>query len=170
MLRRVFATALVVAACGILDPHLSACGDKFLLLGRPTGYQQLLKATHPAVIVVYSTDRLPNAFRDGRFATVMKIAGHRQLTAGDQPTLAGMLAKGDVDLVLADTTVSHDIVAYVEASSKALLVPVVVDASSAERSSIEKQYGIMLKLSADPRKVVNDLDKAMKLRARRARV
>jgi hypothetical protein len=170
MFRRLFATILVVAACGILDQHLSACGDKFLLLGRPTGYRMLLKAPHPAVIVVYSTERLPNAFRDGWFASVMEIAGHRQLTVRDRPALAGILAKGNVDLVLADAAVSQDIAAYVEASSKTLLVPVVADASSAERSGIEKQYGIIFKLSADPRKILNDLDRAMKLRARRARV
>jgi hypothetical protein len=42
-----------------------------------------------------------------------------------------------------------------------------VNTSAPERAAFEKEFGCMLRLPADARKVVDALDKAMKLRAKK---
>jgi hypothetical protein len=163
------ASSIVVAVFGTCTGDLSACGDKFLLLGRPTGYQQLLKASRPAVILVYSTPQLPAVFNDGRFGTVMEIAGHHSLTVNDRSMLARTLTSSRVDIVLADPAISRAIATDVQAASKAFLIPVLANGSSSERSQLEKQFGAILRLPADALTVVHDLDKAMKMKAKRER-
>ena len=49
MFRRILFTGLLFTAFLLTDRNLSACGDKFLVLGRSVGYQSLLKASKPAI-------------------------------------------------------------------------------------------------------------------------
>jgi ABC-type amino acid transport substrate-binding protein len=168
MVRRIlFLTAFVIVSIGLSDRSLSACGDKFLVLGRSIGYNNLLKASKPANIVLFSTPRLPSVFSDGRFDLLMEVAGHRLTTVSDRRTLERALATGKVDLVLADSGVSREIGGYVTTSSSALVVPILVPIEGSDRMMFEKEFGCVLRLPTDSRKVIDALDKAMKLRAKR---
>jgi hypothetical protein len=169
MTRRILLlTALVIVSIGISDRSLSACGDKFLMLGRSIGYSNLLKASKPGTLVLFSTPQLPSAFSDGRFDLLMEVAGHHLTTVSDRHMLERALASGKVDLVLADSAVSREIGGYVNTASAALVVPILADTGPADRAMFEKEFGCILRLPTDSRKVIDALDKAMKLRAKRA--
>jgi hypothetical protein len=170
MLRRTLLFAVfATAAIGLSERPLSACGDKFLVLGRSVGYDKMLKASKPARVLLYTTPALPKPFHDGRFDLLMAAAGHSLYSVSDRRALERKLAAGEVDLVLADPTVSRDIVSYVSTSSKALVVPILIDATSSDRTAYEKEFGCILRLPSDSQKVIGSLDRAMKLRADRAR-
>ena len=167
MFRRVVLTAFLLAALVLSDRNLSACGDKFLVLGRSVGYQSLVIASKPGTVVLYNTASLPKSFKDGAFDLLMSVAGHRLSTVSDRAALERTLASGKVDLVLADTAMSRQIGSWMNTSSTAVVVPIVMDTNPSERAAFEKEFGCMLRLPADARKVIDALDKAMKLRAKR---
>lgn len=167
MIRRFSAAVLALLAWAFVS-DLSACGDKFLLLGRAVGYEQLLKASRPGTVLVYTTATLPEAFRDGKFGLLMEAAGHHQSSVTDAQGLQRALASGKVDLVLADSNVSRSIADLVSTSSSAVLVPILTDSPPAQQSELEKRFGCVLKLPAQARKVIDTLDRAMKLKAKRA--
>jgi ABC-type amino acid transport substrate-binding protein len=168
MFRRLLLTGFLLAALVLPDRNLFACGDKFLVLGRSVGYQSLLKASKPGTVVLYNTSSLPKSFSDGAFDLLMNVAGHQLRTVSDQASLTRALASGKVDLVLADTVTSRQINASVNTSSTAVVVPIVMNTNSSERAVFEKEFGCMLRLPADARKVIDALDRAMKLRAKRS--
>jgi len=168
MFRTVLVTGFLLAALVLTDRNLSACGDKFLVLGRSVGYQSLLKASKPGTIVLYNTARLPKSFSNGGgFDLLMNVAGHQLRTVSDRTSLEKALAGGKIDLVLADMVTSREISASVNTSSTAVVVPIVMNTNSSERAAFEKEFGCMLRLPADARKVIDALDRAMKLRAKR---
>jgi len=165
--RAVAAICVFAAVCGS-PAKLSGCGDKFLVLGRDVGYRQLLKASHPGTVVLYTSPGLPPAFTDGRVALVLQTAGHRVKTVSDPRALDRALADGGIDLIIADAAMARQISASVQKASTAQMVPVVVQADSSERSGLEKQFGCILRMPSDARHVLDTLDRAMKLRAKRA--
>ena len=167
MSRRSVVTVLaLISLARVTD--LSACGDKFLLLGRAVGYEQILKASKPGMVLIYSTPGLPSAFSDGRFSALMELAGHRHRSVRDRQSLEQALSTAQVDVVLADVSASAGIADAVRASSTALVVPVLVDVPAAQRADLERKFGCVLSLPADGRRVISTLDKAMKLRAKRS--
>jgi len=167
MFRRILFTGSLLVALVLTDRNLSACGDKFLVLGRSVGYQSLLKASKPGSVLLYQTATLPKPFSDGKFNLVMDVAGHRLSTVSDQAALKHALANGRIDLVLADPATSRLIGEIVNTSSTAMIVPILTDSGAAERATFVKEFGCILRLPADPRAVIDALDKAMKLRAKR---
>lgn len=168
MFRRLLLTGFLLASLVLSDRNLSACGDKFLVLGRSVGYQSLLKASKPGTVLLYKTPGLPKLFTDGRFDVVMDVAGHRLSAVSDRAALERALATGKIDLVLADSAISREIGAPVNmSSSNAIVVPILYDRGAPERATFAKEFGCILRLPADPRTVLDALDKAMKLRAKR---
>lgn len=166
MFGRILFTGFLLAALAASDQSLTACGDKFLVLGRSVGYKSLLKASKPGSVVLYSTPSLPKPFTDGRFEAVMDVAGHRLSTVSDQTALRRALAGGKIDLVLADPTASRQIGELVKISSTALVVPILLDDAARQQTVLEKEFGCVMPLAA-PRKVIDALDRAMKLRAKK---
>ena len=167
MSRPILLIVFLLTAVGLFDRNLSACGDKFLVLGRAVGYGSLLKASRPGTVVLYRTPSLPKVFNNGGdFDLVMDVAGHRLSTVTDQTALARVLAGGKIDLVLADPTTSRQIDGLVNTSSTALVVPILVDSAVNQRMLLEKEFGCVMPL-AEPRKVIDALDRAMKLRAKK---
>ena len=169
MLRRTLLLAVfATAAIGLSERPLSACGDKFLVLGRSVGYDKMLRASKPGRVLLYSTPTLPSVFTNGRFDLLMTVAGHHLDTVSDRRTLERKLATGEIDLVLADPLVSRDIAPDVGRASRASVVPILTNAAPSDRVAYEKEFGCILRLPADARRVIDTLDKAMKLRAHRA--
>jgi len=166
MSRPILLTVFMVTALGSFDRNLSACGDKFLVLGRSVGYRSLLKASKPGTVVLYTTPTLPKPLTDGHLDAVMDVAGHHFSTVSNQTALERVLATGKIDLVLADPATSRQIGAFVNTSSTALVVPILVDRGASQRAVLEKEFGCSMPLG-EPRKVIDALDKAMKLRAKK---
>jgi hypothetical protein len=164
---RKLSVAVVVFTVLLRASDLTACGDKFSLVGRSVGYDKLLKASRPGTVLIYSGSTLPRAFSNGQFGALMEIAGHRQRTAADRPALERSLLGGTIDLVLADPSASGDIADLVRTSGSTVIIPVVSAPSRAQRAALQEKFGFVLTLPADPLKVLDVLDKAMAVKARR---
>lgn len=97
------ATAVLLLAAGSLaSPDVSACGDKFLLLGRGVRYQRAYAAIHPAsiLIVVPPKSVKTAAVRDSRLQSALKMAGHR-VDVVSAAKMRDALAGSRYDIVLA---------------------------------------------------------------------
>jgi hypothetical protein len=166
MVARILAAVAALAVIAVAE--LSACGDKFLLIGRPIGYNELHKAARPGNILIFSgTSTQTNPLSDRRLAALLDVAGHRYRAVKTREELDKAFSEQKFDLILINAGSAPEIAAR-EPSTTPLVVPVVTDAKKSERSAIERRFGIVLRFPATPRQVVDTLDKAMKLRASRA--
>src|SRR5258705_7773965 len=95
--------AVVFLAAGAAGSQaVSACGDKFLLLGRGVRFQRAYAAIHPAsvLLVIPPKSVKKAAVRDPRLKDALKMAGHRV----DVVTAANVrdaLSRSGYDIVLA---------------------------------------------------------------------
>ena len=98
-------TALAVALVTLISlgsQGVSACGDKFLLVGRGVRFQRAYAAIHPgSILIVLPPKSVKNAaVRDSRLQTALKMAGHRvELVA--QANLADQIGRSRYDVILA---------------------------------------------------------------------
>jgi hypothetical protein len=160
--------AVIVAT--FLATDLSACGDKFLLLGRSVGYKDLLRAQRPGTILIYTgADSDQNPLQHPRFAALLDLAGHRYRTVRNPQMLGQAMTERKFDLVLADQSETRQLAQYLGTNSEAVLVPVLAGGTKADAKAIERQYGCVIRFAAkaQARDIVDALDKAMKLRLRR---
>src|ERR1700730_2594592 len=68
-----------VTLVGFRSEVVSACGDKFLLVGRGVSFQHAYAAIHPASILIVLPPKSVKsaAVRDSGLQTALKMAGHR---------------------------------------------------------------------------------------------
>src|SRR5712671_7842122 len=84
-------SALAVAAIVSLGGRVaSACGDKFLTVGRGVRFQRAYAAIHPAsILIVLPVKTVKSAaVRDSALTTALKMAGHRVETVQQPVNLA----------------------------------------------------------------------------------
>src|SRR5258707_2934578 len=70
--------AALVALISLGSQVVSACGDKFLMVGRGVRFQRAYAAIHPASILIVLPPKSVKsaAVRDSRLHTALKMAGH----------------------------------------------------------------------------------------------
>src|SRR3954470_18949043 len=98
MVRPIVVCMIVLAGAAATRVDVSACGDKFLRVGRSgrlAGYAPL----HRASIVIY---RAADARTDDvkEFATVLKRVGHNAVLVDNAADLARVLAGAPYDVVI----------------------------------------------------------------------
>lgn len=120
----------LIGMSGVLAPPLSACGDKFLALGRSLSFHQAFASLHPGAIAIYTRNPTASAEALEPLRRLLTRAGHRvSIVGGTQP---GTLAKpSGVDLVLASVIDSDAVRALVGTSQ---LQPTVLYVASGERA------------------------------------
>jgi hypothetical protein len=130
------ATAIVLAlALGTASTaDLSACGDKFLRIGRSMRYGRYA-AAYPATILVYSPrNSVPARVAD--LEATLKRAGHRPTVVAQPAELRAALAAGTYDLVLTGLAQSDEVVRQAaEAPSHPGIVPVIFEGSKADEEA-----------------------------------
>jgi hypothetical protein len=134
MRRRLALAFVAVLGIAAAQEHLSACGDKFFLVGRADRFARAYNSLHPGHIVIYTGGRTATskALADGRLQKYFTRAGHQVSLAGDRAALDRALESGRVDLVLAGLSEAVDLVAKVDsADSKPTLLPVADDGRDA---------------------------------------
>ena len=102
MTKRLLAVvALVVGAVVLGEDVASACGDKFVLLGRGA---RVARSKFPSTILIFMnpTSRVPAADKEFHVEAVLKAAGHKAQVAESEAEVEKALASGKYDLVLAD--------------------------------------------------------------------
>src|SRR5689334_20081890 len=133
MRRQVFLTGHVaITLSSWVD--LSACGDKFLRVGR-SGRFQRYASVHPSTILIYSPANSTRAGID-ELKALLKRAGHKAIAVERTASLSATLATSAFDLVIADHTDLDRLRADLQsASSRAAILPIVNVTSKASNAA-----------------------------------
>jgi len=96
-MRSVVVLSLILLFC---KSDAFACGDKFLLIGRGLRYEQAHVAAHPASILVFLHEDKLNK----EMESILKPAGHKVRTVGDDIAFENALKSSKYDLLLVNLT------------------------------------------------------------------
>ena len=159
-------SGLVFAASG--SQAVSACGDKFLLVGRGVRFEQAYAAIHPASILIVLPVRSVKsaALRDSRLLTALKNAGHKVEVVQQPANLADALSRSRRDIILVervDAAALHDI-APPAGRSKPSIVGVVEDPSPSALTDAKRQLEYVLPTPTSLAHILNLMDDVMKAR------
>src|SRR5262245_43593859 len=90
----------VAAMVTVVSADLTACGDKFLRVGRSARFRNYA-AVHPSSILIYKpVNSTPKGIKE--FEVILKRAGHRPFAVEHGVSVGQALAAGMFDLVIAD--------------------------------------------------------------------
>ena len=128
-LKRLACLVVLIGLCGAGGPPLSACGDKFLALGRGMSFYQGFASVHPGAIAIYTPDPVAGAERLQPLRKILMRAGHR-VSIVSVDTLSPIVKTAGVDIVLASVNDSDAVRALVD---KAPLQPTVLYVAPGKR-------------------------------------
>lgn len=163
----VLALALLTIA-GIGSEVVSACGDKFLLVGRGVRFQRAYAAIHPAsILIVLPPKRVKSAaVRDSGLQKALKMAGHRVEVVQQPVNLSEILGRSPYAIVLAERADTSAVQAATAGSGQPnpSIVGVMEDPSSTELAAALQQLDYVLKAPQPLSQILNLLDDVMKAR------
>lgn len=129
------ATVLLLSAS-----EASACGDKYLSVGRGARFQRGYVSLRPVSIAVLKHEA--TARKD--FLSRLKLAGHRIEIVVDVAALSSRLAASKFDVVLADYSDAAEVNRSIQKMAlKPLFLPV-VDSASPNAAAAHREYGCLL--------------------------
>jgi hypothetical protein len=161
----VLGLASAAVAIGSSRP-VTACGDKFLMVGRGVRFQRAYAAIHPAsiLIVIPPKSVMHAAVRDSRLQTALKMAGHR-LELVPQANMADQIGRSRYDIILAERSDALAIPDLVSAGPvKPSVVGVLEDPSAAELAAAGQRLQAVLKTPQSLFDILKTLDDVMKTR------
>jgi hypothetical protein len=172
MVLRVSLVMAFVVLLGTRSSVLSACGDKFLLVGRGILFQHAYAAIYPGAILIVQPPKAVKsaAVRDSRLVTALKLAGHK-VDVVQQPTnLADVLRRSPYDIVLAERVDASSIPEVAtEGRLKATIVAVLEDPATTDLAAARQQFGVVLKTPERLSQILNLFDDVMKVRREQLR-
>ncbi len=152
---------------------VSACGDKFLLVGRGVRFEQAYAAIHPAsILIILPVKSVKSAaVRDSRLLKALKNAGHRVEVVQEPANLADALNRSRHDIILAeraDASALHDI-APTAGQLKPAIIGVLEDPSPSALTDARRQLEYVLPTPTSLAHILNMIDDVMKARLDSAR-
>ena len=156
----------LVALIGLGSRDVSACGDKFLLVGRGVQFQRAYAAIHPgSILIVLPPKSVKNAaVRDARLQTALKMAGHR-VEVVLQANMADQIGRSRYDVILAERADALAIPDLVSAAPvKPSVVGVLEDPSAVELAEARQRLQAVLKTPQSLVEILKLLDDVMKTR------
>jgi hypothetical protein len=167
MVQRIVATSLSVVLLGPAAADISACGDKFLRIGRSTRVKTYA-VIHPASILVYAPEGAKGS-DVAAFERVLTRGGHRAKAVRTVESLAAALAAGDYDLVIAPLPLKDRVTPHLRAArSRPDLLPWIGELKKEARAAVDREFRHVLEPDPHPFDVLAEIDHTMK--DRRARV
>ena len=168
-MRKNMALALAfVTIVGVGSEVVSACGDKFLLVGRGVSFQRAYAAIHPASILIVLPPKSVKsaAVRDSGLQKALKMAGHRVEVVQQPANLAEILGRSPYTIVLAERADASAVQAATAGSGQPnpSIVAILEDPSSADLVAARQQLEYVLKTPQPLSKILNLLDDVMKAR------
>jgi hypothetical protein len=131
----------VLVAMSLAEAGLSACGDKFFVLGRGTRFERPAIKRQPARVVVYAppASGLPKALSDLPIEQTLVKAGYstRVVTSLDDVRAA---VESGVDLVMLDLVDAPKIADRVSTAFAPAVLPVVFGKKDAEIAALLKGF------------------------------
>jgi hypothetical protein len=162
MSKRVLILMSVVVGVLVLGEAVaSACGDKFVLLGRGA---RVARSKFPSKILIYMNpaSRVPAADKEFHVEAVLKAAGHKAQVAENEAEVEKALASGKYDLVLADY---NDVPALrkdaASLPSKPVVLPLLYKPTPAELSAAEKEAECLVRPSKASRDLLVVVDQTL---------
>lgn len=158
---------LVLALAMLLFTHTdaSACGDKFLRVGRSPRFRAYA-SIHPSPILVYA----PRWTRKGiaEFEQILKRGGHKPFTVTTGTAMSEAVATGRYGVVITSyseaATVKKEIAVL---SSRPALLPLVYKATKAEAAEAAATYGCLLEVDKmTPFQALEEIDRLLDARAK----
>jgi hypothetical protein len=169
MRRHLPASLLLAFVLLSIEADLSACGDKFLVLGRGSRFQHAALARFAAAILVYANpgSTLPQALANLPVEATLRKAGYRPTTVASAQDFEDALHTRKWDLLLVDVSDTEAVTARVagESSSPAIL-PVLYNPTGNELAAARKQYRCVLKSPTKNESFLETIDEALALRGR----
>ena len=159
--------AAVLASVCACSQVASACGDKFLLVGRGVTFRKAYAAIHPASILIVLPPKAVKsaAVRDSSLLTALKMAGHRVEVVQQPANLSEILGRSRHDIVLAERTDASEVLAGAAGQPKPpSVIGVTENASAAELTSARRQFEYVLETPQSLPHILNLLDDVMKAR------
>ena len=166
MTHRLTVGGLLLLALVSAGTDLAACGDKFLILARGTRFQRAGAARTEASILVYAnpSSNLDKALANVKIESVLKKAGYKSQTVTSAADLDAALGRGSWDLVLMDVADGASLRSRVD--PKAMVLPVIYNASSDELAQARKQYPRILRSPTKNQAFLDVIDDALALKAK----
>jgi len=169
---RGMAAAIVVLFVGSFGSQVvSACGDKFVLLGRGVRFQRAYAAIHPAsILLVIPPKSVKNAaVRDSRLQGALKMAGH-SVDVVAAANLADALGRARYDIIVAERADAIGIVDLVStAPRRPSIVGILENPAAGDLAAARQRLGGVIATPQPLPDILRLLDDVMKARLDRSR-
>lgn len=168
-MRKLCVALLIAASVSTAGGDVSACGDKFLFIGRGTRFGRAYAAIHPASILIYINPNSAHAaiMRDPQLIKSLKQAGHQVQTVINVRTLSATLDSGAVDIVLADFSDATTLDSRLETTpSRPTLLPVLYRPTKDEAAGAARRFAFSVKAPDRATHFLNVIDDLMKVRSK----
>jgi len=161
--------ALTLASVLPWGPEASACGDKFLVIGRSVRSQRMRGAVQHAAILAYLDrgGRLQAAMTQLSLEKDLRLAGHtlRSVSAPDE--LSQAVRSGKYDILLADISEMVGLEPEVgTAANRPVLLPMIYNATGQELSDAEAQFACVMRSPSTRKDYLAVIEEAMTQRRR----
>ncbi len=169
MQRVLILVVVLIVTAPALRSGASACGDKFLMVGRGAKFHQVYGAIYPATIVLYARagHGASIGILDPKFQASLTRAGHQLEVVRDEEQLTRTLRAGRVDLVLAAVLDVDAVKATADQSpSKPTVLPVTYKPTKEDAAIVKARYQREIKSSDRPSQYLSQIDAEMKARVK----
>lgn len=165
MSRRLSALMFALFAVVTSVADLTACGDKFLRVGR-SSRMRAYASVHPSPILVYAPRWTQKGI--GEFEQILKRAGHKPLTVTTHDALVQAFDSQKYEIVITGypdaATVAKDLETV---RARPELVPVIYKSSNADVTKAAAAYRCVLNPEKmTPFQALEDIDRVIELRQR----
>jgi hypothetical protein len=167
MPRVLWGLVLVVAVAG--GREASACGDKFLVIGRGVRQQRAQGARQSASILLYfdAAGQLASTVRDEKLDAHLKLAGHRVRSVAGPSELSMSIGTKQYDIVLAPLSEMAAVLAVIgSAPPRPVLLPVIHNPTGQELAQAEVDYGCVMRSPSTKKHYLAVIEEAMARRNR----
>ena len=147
----------IVALILSMGDLATACGDKFLVVGRGLRYDRAYPAKHPSSVVMYLQDQKVS----DQLKIMLKSSGHKVRSVSDESSLFSTLQSEKFDVVLIPLSHAAELENRIQFSpGKPAVLPVTVKMSKEDA----KKEQCVLNISGKNRHPVEMIDQDMEAR------
>ena len=167
-MRKTLALVALLTALSSEAAVLSACGDKFFLVGRGDRFSKAYASLHPGDILVYTSTSGPAAtlLRDARLHKHLARAGHRVTIADDAAALGRALRSKSFDIVLTHVHDAPDLTTKLGSLPfRPALLPIVADGDRSASDNAQHPAAMRLKASDNIKRFLTGVEDVLKARA-----
>lgn len=143
-----------------------ACGDKFLVVGRGTRFQQRATSVRTPAVLLYAPPASPLQAALGGIPVekTLRRAGYAAAYATSARELDAFLGDAGADVVLAAAQDAR-LLAPRPGSPGPAVVPVLVDPSPSELAAAQREWGVVLATPLSRSRLLDALDEAFERRS-----